>query len=291
MKETNQQNDRNVWLFFLLTFIFSWLLWLPFVLSGFGIIQLSESIVSLVTLAVMLGAFGPLFSAVILIFRRNGRSGVNSFFRNAFMLNVKPIYYVLALLLPLLTTAAAHYIVNFAGIDTLPPNLFPKDLAVPVIVLIIPYFIFILVAGGGQEEFGWRGYAQEPLQQRFGILKGSVIIGIFWGVWHLPLWFMSGDGHAYYSFFAFLIYTVSMSVIIGWLYNASGKKLIIPWITHTTSNVVVPFFPMLHMADVPQPGYWVWVWIHVLVAVGITIWFVKKSETQSSENSQESDPN
>ncbi|WP_245819787.1 CPBP family intramembrane glutamic endopeptidase [Dethiosulfatibacter aminovorans] len=165
---------------------------------------------------------------------------------------------------------------NLTGIDTLPSNLFPEDLAVPVIVLIIPYFILILVAGGGQEEFGWRGYAQEPLQNRFGILRGSILLGTVWGTWHLPLWFMPGEGHAYYSFFAFLIYTVSMSVIIGWLYNLSGKKLIIPWITHAISNVSVPFFPMLHMADVPQPGYWVWVWIHVFVAIGITIWFMKK---------------
>ena len=282
MKETNQQNDRNVWLFFLLTFIYSWLLWLPFVLSGFGVIQLSESIVSLVTLAVILGAFGPLFAAVILISRKGGRSGVKSFFRNAFVLHVKPIYYVLALLLPLLITAAAHYIVNFTGIDTLPPNLFPEDLAVPVIVLITPYFIFILVAGGGQEEFGWRGYAQEPLQQRFGILKSSILIGIVWGVWHLPLWFMPGEGHAYYSFFPFFIYTVSMSVVHGWLYNASGKKLVIPWIAHAMSNVSVPFFPILHLKHVPQPGYWVWVLLNVLLAIGITIWFMKKTGNMSS---------
>lgn len=278
MKKTNQQSSRNVWLFFLFTFIYSWLLWLPFVLSGFGVIQLSESATSLMTPAIMLGAFGPLLVAVILIVRKNGWSGVKEFFRNAFNLRVKPIYYVLALLLPLIITAAAHYIVNYSGIDILPANLFPENLAIPVIVLIIPYFIFILIAGGGQEEFGWRGYAQKPMQQRFGILGGSILLGIVWGVWHLPLWFMPGEGHAYYSFFAFLIYTVSTSVIIGWLYNASGKKLVIPWILHAMGNVSVPFFPIMHMAKVAQPGYWVWVGVNSLVAIFITIWFMSKPE-------------
>jgi hypothetical protein len=281
MQDNNQKSNRNLLLFFLLTFICSWSLWLPFVLWGFGVIQLSESIVSLMTPSVVLGAFGPMLAAVILIARKKGRHGVREFFRNAFSFRVKPKYYVLAFLLPVLITAVAHYLVNFTGIDILPANLFPEGLPVPVIALVIPYFIFILVAGGGQEEFGWRGYAQEPMQQRFGILGGSILLGIAWGVWHLPLWFMPGEGHAYYSFFAFLLYTISTSVIIGWLYNASGKKFIIPWIIHASGNVAVPFFPVLHLEDLPQPGYWVWVGINFLVATCMTVWYMKKPDISS----------
>lgn len=280
MKNTNM-SKRNVWLFFVVTFVFSWLLWSPFVLSGFGIIHLPESISSLMTLAVMLGAFGPMIAAMILIGQKEGRSGIKTFFRNAFSFRIKPIYYLTAVLIPVLITAVAHYFVNIVGIDVLPDNLFPENLTIPVIVLVIPYFILILIAGGGQEEFGWRGYAQQPLQERFGILGGSIILGLIWGIWHLPLWFMPGEGHAYYSFFAFLIYTVSTSIIIAWLYNASGKKLMIALIIHTTGNVAVPFFPIMHMADVPQPGYWVWVSVSMLVAIGLTIWYKRKIKNNS----------
>jgi hypothetical protein len=277
MKENDEYNIRKVWFFFLLTFVYSWLLWLPFVLSGFGVIHLSESVAALMTPAVMLGAFGPLISALILIVYEDGWSGVTRFFRKTLNLRVKPIYYVLAFLIPVLITALAHYSVNFTGVDTLPANLFPEDLPVPVFLLVVPYFFFILIAGGGQEEFGWRGYALEILQQHIGILRGSILIGLIWGVWHLPLWFMPGEGHTYYSFLAFLIYTVSMSVIIGWMYNASDKKMIIAWIMHGISNVAVPFFPILHLANVPQPGYWIWVGLHVLVAIGMTLYFVRKA--------------
>lgn len=158
----------------------------------------------------------------------------------------------------------------------MPTNLFPENLTIPVAVLIIPYFLLILIAGGGQEEFGWRGYVQEPLQQRFRILWGSILLGIVWGVWHLPLWFMPGEGHAYYSFFAFLIYTISTSVTIGWLYNAGGKKLIIPLLIHTMGNVSVPFFPIMHMDFVPQPGYWIWVSVSSLTAICMTIYYLIK---------------
>ncbi len=278
MDNNTQKSNQNLWLFFTLTFIYSWLLWLPFVLSGFGIITLSDTITSLMTLAVMLGAFGPLLAAVILIGTKEGSTGIKDYFRKAFSFRIKPVYYVLAFILPLLITAVSHYIVNFTGIDVLPDNLFPENISVPVFILIIPYFLFILIAGGGQEEFGWRGYAQQPLQQRFGILGGSILLGIIWSVWHLPLWFMPGEGHTYYSFFAFSLYTISTAVIIGWLYNASGKKLIIAWIIHAMGNVAVPFFPILHMEDVPQPGYWIWVTVNITVAIGLSIWYMRKSK-------------
>lgn len=92
---------------------------------------------------------------------------------------------------------------------------------------------------------------------------------------------MTGEGHAYYSFFAFLIFTVSMSVIIGWIYNASGKKLVVPWIMHSISNVSVPLFPVLHLAKVPQPGYWVWVAVNVSAAVFLTLWYRNRLKEDS----------
>ncbi len=80
MKVAREIGHRNVWTFFIMTFAFSWLLWMPFVLAGFGIIQLSESLASLMTPAVMLGAFGPLFAAVILVVRKDKWTGVKILF-------------------------------------------------------------------------------------------------------------------------------------------------------------------------------------------------------------------
>jgi len=280
----DKYDQPRIWPFFLLTFVFSWLLWLPFVLNGFGILELSDSVKSLMTPAVALGAFGPLISAVVLIASKGKWIGLKRYFRRSLNFHIKFKFYFAAFLIPVLGTAAAHYFVNLTGIDTLPPNLFPEDLTIPVFVLVIPYFIFILLAGGGQEEFGWRGYAQEPLQQHFGILMSSLLLGLVWGIWHLPLWFMPGEGHTYYSFYAFCLYTMSLSVILGWLYNASGKKMVIPWLLHTVSNVAVPFFPMLHLKDVPQPGYWVWVVIHAIIAIVITIWYSFIRPLEQSES-------
>jgi len=261
--------------------MFAWLLWLPFVLYGFGILQLSATLQSLMMPSVALGAFSPLAAAVILILKKERLPGLKRFFKRTMDFRIKPIYYLLAIVVPTLITAAAHYLVNIMKLDVLPDNLFPEDLKIPVIVLVIPYFIFILIAGGGQEEFGWRGFAQEPMQQRHGILRGSILLGLIWSIWHLPLWFMPGEGHTYYSFLAFSIYTTSISVIIGWYYNASDKKMVIPWLIHAAGNVAVPFFPVLHLEPVPQPGYWVWTSLNVLVATSLSLWYMRANSKLS----------
>ncbi|MCF7931109.1 MAG: CPBP family intramembrane metalloprotease [Acholeplasmataceae bacterium] len=265
--------------FFVITFIWAWVLWMPFVLPSFGLYEMTETLEGLVMLAVMIGAFGPLIAAMILTYRDGGKEKVRQYFRKCLNFKIKPIYYLMAILLGLVITAAAHYLTNLSGLDNLPNNLIPEGINIPIYVLIIPYLLMLFILGGGQEEFGWRGFAQEPMQERLGVLKGSILIGLIWSLWHLPLWFIIGEGHSYYPFLAFMLYATSWSVIIGIMYNLSGKKMVVAWIMHAVGNLSVPLFPVLFLEDVPQPGYWVWAILNLLVAAGMVIWvYYRKQE-------------
>ena len=270
------KSNKKLIYYFLITFAFSWILWLPFVLTGFGVYEMTDTLEGLLMPAIMIGAFGPMVSAIILIKKYDKELGIKGFFKENLNFRIKPIYYVLAILVPFAIVIVAHYVTNGFGIDTLPENLFPEGLNVSPIILVVPYFLLMLILGGGQEEFGWRGYAQEPMQNQFGVIKGSIIIGFLWGLWHAPLWFIPGEGHEYYSFLAFVLFTTSFALIIGIFYNISGKKMVIPWFIHAASNTAIPFFPVLFLVDVPQPGYWVFVIVNILVAVSMTIWYHKK---------------
>jgi len=273
----NQKTTKNPYVFFLLTFAYSWLLWLPSILSGWGI-EIPFNITVYTSIVVPIGAFAPLLAAITLIFREGRWPGVKVFFRKAFDFRVKPLYYILAFLLPIVIHAIAHYLAQVMGLKVA-DTLMPADLPVQPIVIAIPYFFLMLLIGGGQEEFGWRGYAQEPLQDQLGTVPASLLIGVVWGFWHLPLWVMPGDGHSTYPFIAFLLMTTSISVVYAWLYNTSGKKLTIAMIFHAMNNTAAPLIPFLHMQDgKPETAYWVYAGVNVIVGLIFAYMIIKDTE-------------
>jgi hypothetical protein len=279
----SHKDGRNPGIFFLLTFVFSWGIWIPAILSGLGVkVPLDATAYTAVT--VPIGAFAPLFAALFLVIKKHGRKEAWNFIRQAFDFNVKAVYPVLAVIIPLGIGAAAHYLAPLFGLQVA-SSLFPEDLPVSPFILAIPYFLLMMLIGGGQEEFGWRGYALDPLQKRLGVLPASLLIGVVWGLWHLPLWVMPGDRHSTYPFIAFLIMTTSISVVYSWIYSASQKKLIVVIFFHAMSNTAAPLLPFLHtQAGQPENAYWVYAGINVLAALvaGWALQGKRQPETSAS---------
>lgn len=198
--------------------------------------------------------------------------------KQALDFRIKPVYLVLALALPVLIHAIAHYLALAVGLDVA-KTLIPTEIPVAPIVLAIPTFILMLVIGGGQEEFGWRGYAQEPLQEKIGVIPASLVIGVIWGIWHLPLWFMAGDLHSAYSFLAFVMMTTSISIVYAWLYNSSGKKLIVVMFFHAMSNTAAPLLPFLHgIEGKPESAYWIYAAVNVIFGIIFACVLIKGSK-------------
>ena len=57
---------------------------------------------------------------------------------------------------------------------------------------ILPFVLFILIFGPIPEELGWRGYVLDRLQVKLSAIVSSLVLGAFWALWHLPLFFMEG---------------------------------------------------------------------------------------------------
>ncbi len=274
----DHHNNRNPWKFFLLTFAYSWIIWIPSVLDGIGI-KLPFDISGYSIVVVIIGAFAPLLAAITLVTREAGWKGTRAFLGQMFDFHLKPLYLLIALALPLLIHVITHYLALAIGLDVA-QTLFPSESPVAPIVLAIPYFFLMLVIGGGQEEFGWRGYAQEPLQEKMGVIPASLIIGFIWGLWHLPLWFMTGDLHSAYSFFAFVIMTTSISLMYAWLYNSGGKKLILVMIFHAMNNTAAPLLPFLHgIVGKPERAYWLYSIVNVIIGIIFAYLLVKRSKS------------
>lgn len=123
------------------------------------------------------------------------------------------------------------------------------------------------------EELGWRGYALDRLQLDWSALTASVILGVVWAVWHLPLFFIEGSfqrevvGFATPGFWLFMIGIVALSVIFTWVYNHTARSIIGIIILHGWVNFVSE---TVEVAD--QFYYPVWVLLAVLV---VAIWGAK----------------
>ncbi|MFC9541551.1 CPBP family intramembrane glutamic endopeptidase [Lysinibacillus sp. NPDC056959] len=103
------------------------------------------------------------------------------------------------------------------------------------------YFFFKnFLSGPLGEELGWRGFAQLELQKKNSPLKASIIIGFWWGMWHLPIWFTTGlvgiDLIKYILFF--MIAIMSIKIVMTAFYNLN-KNLVIPIIIHQLFNFFI----------------------------------------------------
>lgn len=106
--------------------------------------------------------------------------------------------------------------------------------------MLIYFFFKNLLAGPLGEEIGWRGFAQIELQKKHSPLKASIIIGFWWGMWHLPIWFTTGfkgvDLIKYILFF--MISLISTKIVMTAFYNLN-QNLIIPIIIHQFFNFFI----------------------------------------------------
>jgi membrane protease YdiL (CAAX protease family) len=113
-----------------------------------------------------------------------------------------------------------------------------------VLPLYLLTFTLTLLAQGGNEEPGWRGFLQPELQKRFSPLVAALIVSLFWSLWHLPLYlngFYGGDLVG--GMIGGGIYRVLLSIFLAWFYNRSGGDIFAMVFLHTCFNVMVNFLP------------------------------------------------
>lgn len=123
------------------------------------------------------------------------------------------------------------------------------------------------------EELGWRGYALDRLQLNRSALRASLILGVVWALWHLPLFFIGGThqhdvvGFATTSFWLFMTGTVALSVAITWVYNNTERSILgiivlHGWVNFTAETIVAP--------DPLYYGLW-----FVLAGLIVAVWGAK----------------
>jgi membrane protease YdiL (CAAX protease family) len=211
--------------FVLIAFAFTWVFWGLTVLEGRGLIS------SLPVPALFLGAFGPMVAAVVLTAHEGGRAGLRSLLSRVVRWRVAPLWYGVVLLGPIVLQLLAMALNVLLGG---PP---PDPLAmIGVLPTVLALSVYMLIQVGIGEEIGWRGYALPKLQAGYSALISSLIVGVLWALWHLPLFFNPATGYYITPFWVFLVFLLPFAILYTWVFNSTGGSVLMVMILHAVVN-------------------------------------------------------
>ncbi len=181
-----------------------------------------------------IGGFGPFISGALLI-KTSGQS-LRTWLSDIFRIRVAARYYLAALLIPIIVIvlAGAAHVWLFDGTVTL--STIPS-------VVVFPFYIgIVLLFNGIAEEPGWRGFLLPHLQATQSALTASLLVGIVWGVWHLPLLILPGHSLTGVNPWIYLPGVIALSIILTWLTNAVKGSILPAIFFHASYNVSTSYY-------------------------------------------------
>lgn len=106
----------------------------------------------------------------------------------------------------------------------------------------------MLLGGPLEEEFGWRGFAIVNLQKKYSALTASMIVGVFWGAWHLPAFLIPWSTQHNLPVALFLLHDIALAVLFTWIFNNTGGSVLLSMIAHAAFNLTITILPVLPSA-------------------------------------------
>lgn len=229
--------------FFVLAIGLTWIFMITDALGSHGILPFRLPLPLMVVMGYM-----PTLAAVIITRLTKGWAGVRALFRKLLIARVGLGWYLFA-------------IFGFAAVDVLAVvlyNAFGQGPDLPIIssrvpdlpvwqmaLSIVPMFIVIGLVNG--EELAWRGFAMPALQIKYNALTSSIIMGLIWTLFHLPLFFTAtGSSQADMSILSFTIATVSLSILYTWMLNNTLGSVLLAYLFHASANTWSQVFSVDH---------------------------------------------
>jgi membrane protease YdiL (CAAX protease family) len=240
--------------FFVLAFLLSWLVWGTSVLQARGLLSfhIPQSLAFWISLPV--AAFGTAALS-------GGRQAILDLLKRIVRWQANPLWYTVALLLTAAIGLASIGVLKLlsgshtVGVD-LPFGQVPGALAFQI-------FFFTLT-----EETAWRGFALPRLLKKYNALVASLILGLLWGLWHIPLFLIPGSFQASLSFPGFVLSALATSILFTWVFNHTGGSVLIAGLFHAATDVSIAALGVL-TGDIRL--FWLFIGLQWLVAVAVIL--------------------
>jgi membrane protease YdiL (CAAX protease family) len=220
--------------FFLLTYAVSWACFITVARTSHGPAP-TAPVLALREFLLLLGTFAPSLMALGITARAEGRPGVRALLHRILQWQVGTRWYLFAIAyFPAikLSVALAHRVMTGS---------WPRFGTEPWYIIMAAIAVSTPVQAG--EEIGWRGYALPRLAAHFGFARASILLGLIWSAWHLPIFFLPGADKYGQSFPVWTLQVVALSIAITWLYAHTNGSLLLTMLMHSAVNQTVGIVP------------------------------------------------
>ena len=260
----NRRDGQGLWLFFALAFGWTWLFWVPLALAEQGMVSLPDGLYRFLNESNP-AAWGPSLAALFVTLLKGGWPALKKLLRRGVQARFGLFWYAICLLLFPIVLGLAQLAAQLAGEQVPPSPAFANLISLP-----FAFVSIFLLSGPLQEEFGWRGFATERLQSKWNALTASIVVGIVWAAWHLPL-FLVPRSEAYYNrpLWGIFVTNVLLSVLLTWVYNNTRRSVFAVMLLHTSFNWSNYLFTSLY-TDVG--GLVFFALMIVLVVIVVSVW-------------------
>lgn len=225
----------NPWVFFAITFGFTWAFWIPAIIFDLAFDN------ALGLLLLLLGLLGPGLTGVVLMKLLYTEEAQQDFWDRATNIRRIGLQWYLAVFLyaPILFAIAAGIDILLGGTGYFVADWVSQLTSNPA--AFFPTLLFSTLPPV-LEELGWRGFALDQLQRTRTALTAGLILGVMWAAWHLPLFLIEGTnqhdavGFLTTRFWLFMIGVVALSVAFTWIHNGTGGSILASILLHSWTN-------------------------------------------------------
>jgi uncharacterized protein len=228
--------DHPLVAYFIIAFAGTWVIQLPFALSrnvnGLGLLPFRLPDIAFFIAFTLCTFAGPALASLIVTAITSGRAGVGHLLHRCVQWRVGIQWYLIAIFgfIPL-------YLVGYSlfyGVN-LPFALLAQWQL--IFTMFFPQAVLIILTASFAEELGWRGFALPRLQQRYGPMLGTLILGSLHALWHLPSFFTLVNGpFILTSYVGFFIVAIAATFLYTWVFNHTGGSVLLATLTHGCAN-------------------------------------------------------
>lgn len=226
MKNSSGIRTKHLlFIYFLLTFLISWT-GLIFIMGIDGFTGKKEVPDSQIPLLFLAMCAGPFIAGLLVNYFEDGKNSFQQLKTRMGKWKVKTRWYVIALF-----SAPLLFGLTYLVLSVFSSKFFPLLLSTDDLLILILGGILGGIVAGFFEEIGWTGFAVPKLRARFNILTTGLIVGVIWGIWHLPL-FMDKDPDGGVPLTVLLIVKLvshlpAFRILMVWVYDHTQSLWII----------------------------------------------------------------